>query len=193
MKFLVLPNGRRIDLEGTSYTLKDNQTLVINTNGCCESAAGLGDTTDEFLISSNMKTTSEGPTSYSFTAVTPGDAYAMIGAIDSFVGGSGAISNIPVASGGFVEPLTFLTISPETVPGGDVYTFTITGTGFYPELTAALWSVPGYATSPWVLTYISNTKMTLEWGFAAVAGVGTFYYNIGYTDVSTGLNVTVAP
>ena len=191
MKFLALPDGRRIDLEGSSYALKNNQTLVINTNGCCESSRGVGDTTDEFLLPKGTQDT--GADSYEFTAVTPADAYAMVGAIDAFASTSDNISAVPVSNGGIVEPLTFLTISPATVAGGDYYDFTITGTGFYPELTAALWSVPGYATGPFVLTYVSHTKIIINWGFAAVAGVGTFYYNIGYTDVSTELSVTIAP
>lgn len=133
MKFVALPDGRRVDLEGSSYALEANQTLVVNTNGCCSD-----------------------PKMYRFTAVTPGDAYVLIQAIDNFVSGSANISSVPVSSGGIAQLLKFISITPNIVNSADYTYFTLTGTGFTTSLVI-----------PQSITYNDGTHAgTFDFGYS---------------------------
>jgi len=190
MKFLALPDGRRIDLEGSSYTLKNNQTLVINTNGCCESSRGVGDTTDEFRLPTGTQDT--GADSYEFVAVTPGDAYAMVGAIDAFVATPDNISAVPVSNGGIVKPVEFIDITPNPWHYAGVYAFTVTGRNFYPALASAIWALDNGTISIGLTAgYVSPTEISLSSPSVFVFGDFTLYYTLLTSPMSTNLVVTL--
>jgi len=182
MKFVALPDGRRVDLEGSSYTLENNQTLAVNTNGCCSD-----------------------PKMYRFTAVTPGDAYVLIQAIDNFVSGSANISPVPVSSGGLPPTLEFFSVTPNTLPYTTPAGYSLTVKGNFYNLfsynTAVIYksdtNTYGPVSSP---NYIDTHTAFIYTPSLPVPDIYTIYYdpslftNGAYTDyVSTGLTITVTP
>ena len=102
MKVVILPNGARVDLQGGSYILEDDQSLVFETKTGLE---------------------------YRFAATAPNEGNILLQAIDAFVATSNNISANPVSNGGVLPIVTITSVSPDPIPVNAITNLTFTGTG----------------------------------------------------------------
>jgi len=171
MKVVILPNGVRVDIEGGTYTLDDDaQTLVFHTRTGYR---------------------------YRFVSIDQTKASTLLDAIDTFVAASGNISANPVSSGGITPIITFVSVSPGTIPVKVItdLTFTCTGaTNNFNMLVAQHGSLAqGVAIN---LSYVDDVTLVANGAFFDTTNV-TLYPNgiVGtsvFDYVSNGQTVTSA-
>jgi hypothetical protein len=139
MKVVILPNGVRVDLQGGSYILEDDQTLVFDTKTGLE---------------------------YRFVPTYPNEGNVLLQAIDAFVATSDNISANPVSTGGVLPAITLTSVSPNPIPTNTITDLTFTGTSLtdnFGMLVAQYGSTAQGVTIP--LTFVDEVTVAANGSF----------------------------
>jgi len=168
MKVVILPNGVRVDIEGGTYVLQDQQVLVFNTKTGYR---------------------------YRFVSMDQTQASTLLDAIDTFVATSNNISANPVASGGVAPIINLTSVSPGTIPVNIITDLTFTGTGVtnnFGMLIAQYGSSAQGVTIP--LTYVDEVTVASNGAYFDTGNTINYPYGIVGTStfdyVSNGQTVT---
>ncbi len=171
MKFVIFPDGRRVDIDGGWYSIYNTAAVRLNPlNG----------------------------NAYDFYCLSAGAAQAFLLAIDAFIASTDNISANPVNDGGY-SSLTWISVTPNSYVTGDpLVNYEIAGTGFVTSgitvMQTRLDSNP-LVTNDSAITINSDISITMDVNSNTYDNLGayTIFYSINGTDwITTGLSFTVS-
>jgi hypothetical protein len=169
MKFVILPDGQRVDIDGGAYHTDGFLTITLLTS------AGV---------------------SFSYACISAANLGQLVAAIDTFVGTNNNISSNPIISSGGGSPFAWTSITPNTTPIGSNAIFAVVGTGFTSAINTVKFD-DGTHSCITNVTVSDNANLIIGGGDNTHfdgAGVYTLYYSTdgGATFNTTGLTVTAS-